>query len=83
VFCGDTAKILSPTLMVFLVVLMSSIVPTSSSDFAAPIMQASAPETATLQIMRIAFLLGRADLSGILCLVQRSGRSVDDARPSA
>jgi hypothetical protein len=76
VFCGDTAKILSPTLMVFLVVLMALIVPTSSSDLAAPIMQASMPATATLFMPRIAFLLrGRADLSKIERLVQRPGPS--------
>jgi hypothetical protein len=70
--------------MVFLVVSMSSIVPTSSSDFAAPIMQASAPATARLFMPRIAFLQrGRVDLSKIERLVQRSGCRMDDARPSA
>jgi hypothetical protein len=77
------AKLLSPTLMVFLVVLMASIVPANSSAFAAPIMQASTPATVTIFMPRIPFLLpGRADLSKIERL-QRPGRSVDDARPSA
>ena len=78
------AKILSPTVIVFLIRLMASILPTTSSAFAAPIMQARMPATAALFINRITSLLrGGDDLSRIERFVQPVGDAVDRARPTA